>query len=128
MNQQTSKAQGAIQKQSASVTLVQAIGLLREEKNSINQELAALPAVQWLEARGRDLANREQELHITIDVLGRMFQERAVGNAADACDAALAAKAKQEDVRSNSPLLDELDVLQPDAVTNDELYQKEVEA
>ena len=87
MNQQTSKAQGAIQKQSASVTLVQAIGLLREEKNSINQELAALPAVQWLEARGRDLANREQELHITIDVLGRMFQERAVGNAADACDA-----------------------------------------
>ena len=87
MNQQTSKAQGAIQKQSASVTLVQAIGLLREEKNSINQELAALPAVQWLEARGRDLANREQELHITIDVLGRMFQERAVGNAADVCDA-----------------------------------------
>ena len=88
MNQQNSKAQGAIQKQSASVTLVQAIGLLREEKDSINQELAALPAVQWLEARGRDLANREQELHITIDVLGRMFQERAVGNAADACDAA----------------------------------------
>lgn len=88
MNQQTSKAQGAIQKQSASVTLVQAIGLLREEKNSINQELAALPAVQWLEARGRELANREQELHITIDVLGRMFQGRAVGNAADACDAA----------------------------------------
>ena len=87
MNNQTSAAQGAIQKQGASVTLVQAIGLLREEKNSINQELAALPAVQWLEARGRELANREQELHITIDVLGRMFQGRAVGNAADACDA-----------------------------------------
>lgn len=88
MNNQTSAAQGAIQKQGASVTLVQAIGLLREEKHSINQELAALPAVQWLEARGRELANREQELHITIDVLGRMFQGRAVGNAADACDAA----------------------------------------
>ena len=87
MNNQTSAAQGAIQKQGASVTLVQAIGLLREEKHSINQELAALPAVQWLEARGRELANREQELHITIDVLGRMFQGRAVGNAADACDA-----------------------------------------
>ncbi len=87
MNQQTSKAQVAIQKQSASVTLVQAIGLLREEKNSINQELAALPAAQWLEARGRELGNREQELHITIDVLGRMFQERAVGNAADVRDA-----------------------------------------
>ena len=76
MNQQTSKAQGAIQKQSASVTLVQAIGLLREEKNSINQELAALPAVQWLEARGRELGNREQELHITIDVLGRIESPR----------------------------------------------------
>ena len=87
MNNQTSAAQGAIQKQGASVTLVQAIGLLREEKHSINQELAALPAVQWLEARGRELGNREQELHITIDVLGRMFQERAVGNAADVCDA-----------------------------------------
>ena len=87
MNNQTSAAQGAIQKQGASVTLVQAIGLLRQEKHSINQELAALPAVQWLEARGRELANREQELHITIDVLGRMFQGRAVGNAADACDA-----------------------------------------
>lgn len=73
MNQQTSKAQGAIQKQSASVTLVQAIGLLREEKNSINQELAALPAAQWLEPHGQQLANREQELHITIDVLERMF-------------------------------------------------------
>lgn len=49
---------------------------------------SAQPAAQGLEARGRDLANREQELHITIDVLGRMFQGRAVGNAADACDAA----------------------------------------
>lgn len=73
MNNQTSAAQGAIQKQSASVTLVQAIGLLREEKNSINQELAALPAAQWLEPHGQQLANREQELHITIDVLERMF-------------------------------------------------------
>ena len=41
MNNQTSAAQGAIQKQGASVTLVQAIGLLREEKHSITQELAA---------------------------------------------------------------------------------------
>ena len=60
-----------------------------------------------------------------------MTPENVILNGEDldeAIDAAIAAKAKQEDVRSNSPLLDELDVLQPDAVTNDELYQKEVEA
>ena len=71
MNQNICTAPAAIKKNSP-VTLAQAISLLHEEHRSINKELAALPATQWIEPHGQKLANREQELHITIDVLGRM--------------------------------------------------------
>lgn len=56
------------------ITLSKAISTLREEKNRINAELSRLPAEQWLSKRGRELANREQELHITLGVLNRMME------------------------------------------------------
>lgn len=56
------------------ITLHQTINTLREEKASINAELSRLPAEQWLSKRGRELANREQELHITLGVLQRMVE------------------------------------------------------
>lgn len=56
------------------VTLSKAISTLREEKNRINAALGQLPAEQWLSKHGRELANREQELHITLVVLNRMME------------------------------------------------------
>ena len=56
------------------ITLHQTINTLREEKASINSELSRLPAEQWLSKRGRELANREQELHITLGVLQRVVE------------------------------------------------------
>lgn len=56
------------------VTLSNVISILHEEKNGINAELSRLPAEQWLSKRGRELANREQELHITLGVLQRVVE------------------------------------------------------
>ena len=36
-----------------------------------------MPPDAWLKVRGRALANREQELHITLDVLQRLTQQPA---------------------------------------------------
>lgn len=71
MNQSVCAAPAAIKKDSP-LTLAQAIGLLREEHTRINKEMAALPAAQWLEPHGQQLANREQELHTTLNVLQRL--------------------------------------------------------
>lgn len=50
---------------------------LRAEKALVTAELSTMPPDAWLNVRGRALANREQELHTTLDVLQRMTQQPA---------------------------------------------------
>lgn len=55
-------------------TLAQILQRLKAEMAMVTAELSAMPADAWLNVRGRALANREQELHTTLDVLQRMTQ------------------------------------------------------
>lgn len=55
-------------------SLAQVIKRLKAEAAMVNAELQTMPPDAWLNVRGRNLANREQELHITLDVLQRMTQ------------------------------------------------------
>lgn len=55
-------------------SLAQVIKRLKAEVAMVNAELQTMPPDAWLNVRGRNLANREQELHITLDVLQRMTQ------------------------------------------------------
>ena len=59
------------------LTLPAVIQRLTTEQAQVSAELSRMPADAWLNARGRALANREQELHITLDVLQRLTQQPA---------------------------------------------------
>lgn len=53
-------------------TLEQVIKRLKAEKAMVEAALNRMPADVWFNVRGRELMNREQELHITLGVLERL--------------------------------------------------------
>lgn len=66
---QTMQAQTAIKTACTAPTLPYLINYLAKEKQTITAELEQMPPDAWLNVRGRALANREQELHVTLTVL-----------------------------------------------------------
>ncbi|MDR2325089.1 MAG: hypothetical protein LBE51_06745 [Acidovorax sp.] len=62
-------AQDAIKNDCAARILPYVIKYLEKEKAAVTAELETMAVDAWLNARGRALANREQELHITLTVL-----------------------------------------------------------
>lgn len=71
------QATAAIKTECQAPTLPAVIQRLAAEQALVTAELATLPPDAWLNVRGRALANREQELHITLDVLQRLTQQPA---------------------------------------------------
>lgn len=63
------QAQPAIKNECKAPTLPYLIKYFQEEKSVIETELGLMPPDAWLNVRGRALANREQELHVTLNVL-----------------------------------------------------------
>lgn len=63
------QAQPAIKTECCAVTLPYLIKYLEKEKATVEAELGRLPADCWFNVHGRTLANREQELHVTLTVL-----------------------------------------------------------
>lgn len=63
------QAQEAIKNECKAPTLPYLIKYFQEEKSAIETELGLMPPDAWLNVRGRALANREQELHVTLNVL-----------------------------------------------------------
>ena len=71
------QATTAIKTECQAPTLPTVIQRLAAEHTQVATELATMPPDAWLNVRGRALANREQELHITLDVLQRLAQQPA---------------------------------------------------
>ncbi len=63
------QAQQAIKNECKAPTLPYLIKYFQKEKSAIEAELGLMPPDAWLNVRGRALANREQELHVTLTVL-----------------------------------------------------------
>jgi uncharacterized membrane protein YcgQ (UPF0703/DUF1980 family) len=75
MNTKTQKVPSAIKNECTAPNYMQVIKRLKAEKALVTTELSTMTPDAWLNVRGRALANREQELHITLDVLARMAQQ-----------------------------------------------------
>lgn len=75
MKTQQRQAQPAIKSECAAPNYMQVVKHLQAEKALVTAELSTMTPDAWLNVRGRALANREQELHITLDVLARMAQQ-----------------------------------------------------
>lgn len=75
MNTQQQQAQPAIKSVCSAPTLPTVIQRLAAEKALIDAELQTMAPDAWLNARGRKLINREQELHTTLIVLAHMAQQ-----------------------------------------------------
>lgn len=75
MKTQQTQAQPAIKSECAAPNYMQVVKRLQAEKALVTAELSVMPPDAWLNVHGRALANREQELHITLDVLARMTQQ-----------------------------------------------------
>lgn len=69
MKTQQKQALSAIKNECNPMTLPCILQRLRREKTLVEAELAQMPPDAWLNVRGRALANREQELYITLQVL-----------------------------------------------------------
>lgn len=65
--------QTAIKTECIAPTLPYLIKYFQKEKSAIEVELEQMPPDAWLNVRGRALANREQELHITLTVLQELI-------------------------------------------------------
>lgn len=63
------QAQQAVKNECKAPTLPHLIKYFQKEKSAIEAELQRMPADAWFNVRGRALANREQELHVTLTVL-----------------------------------------------------------
>lgn len=63
------QSQTAIKTECRAPTLPYLIQHFKKEKSAIEAELELMPPDAWLNVRGRALANREQELHVTLTVL-----------------------------------------------------------
>lgn len=63
------QAQQAIKNECKAPTLPYLIKYFQKEKSAIEAELGLMAPDAWLNVRGRALANREQELHVTLTVL-----------------------------------------------------------
>lgn len=57
------------QSKCSALTLPEILSLLTDEKQQVTDELNTMPPDAWLNVRSRELANREQELHTTLNVL-----------------------------------------------------------
>lgn len=75
MHQQSTQAQAAIKSDCTAPTLNYLIKYLTKEQIQIASELNAMEPDAWLNARGRALANREQELNTTLTVLRGLCQQ-----------------------------------------------------
>lgn len=75
MKTQETQAQPAIKSECAAPSYMQVVKRLQAEKALVTAELSVMPPDAWLNVHGRALVNREQELHITLDVLTRMTQQ-----------------------------------------------------
>lgn len=69
MQTQRQHAPAAIKVECQSPTLTYVMKYLVKEQTEIAAELETMEPDAWLNARGRALANREQELHTTLAVL-----------------------------------------------------------
>lgn len=74
MNTKQQQAQPAIKNECAAPNYMQVVKRLQAEKALVTAELSTMTPDAWLNVHGRALANREQELHTTLDVLTRMTQ------------------------------------------------------
>lgn len=72
MQRLTNQALHAIKSECHMPTLEQVIKRLKAEKAMVEAELNRMPADSWFNVRGRELMNREQELHVTLGVLERL--------------------------------------------------------
>ncbi|MEZ2739132.1 MULTISPECIES: hypothetical protein [Comamonas] len=72
MQTQQVQAQAAMKNECQALTLPAVIQRLTTEQAQVSAELSRMPADAWLNARGRALANREQELFTTLTVLRDM--------------------------------------------------------
>ena len=74
METQQTQALTAIKNEDQPMTLPCILQRLRREKALVEAELGQMPPDAWLNVRGRLLANREQELYITLQVLEGLAQ------------------------------------------------------
>lgn len=74
MKTQQTQALTAIKNENRSMTLPCILQRLRREKALVEAELGQMPPDAWFNVRGRALANREQELYITLQVLEGLAQ------------------------------------------------------
>lgn len=63
------QAQTAIKNECKAPSLPCLIKYFQKEKSTIEAELNRMPADAWFNVRARQLMNREQELHTTLNVL-----------------------------------------------------------
>jgi len=63
------QAQQATNNECKAPTLPYLIKYFQKEKSAIEVELQRMPADTWFNVRARELMNREQELHSTLNVL-----------------------------------------------------------
>ena len=75
MQNHHSSAQAAIKTECTAPALPYVIKYLAKERSQIAAELNAMAPDAWLNARGRALANREQDLHTTLAVLRGLGQQ-----------------------------------------------------
>lgn len=75
MQTQSTCAPAAIKAECTAPTLPYLIKFLTKEQIQIASELNAMEPDAWLNARGRALTNREQELHTTLSVLRGLGQQ-----------------------------------------------------
>ena len=72
MQTQVDHAQAAHKFECHMPNLKQVIERLAAEKDLVSSALGCMPYEKWPSTRCRELCNREQELHTTLDVLRRM--------------------------------------------------------
>ena len=77
MKTMNTQAPAAIKNECCALTLPAVIQQLAAEQTKVAAELGRLPADAWLSNHGRALANREQELFTTLNVLRDMTQANA---------------------------------------------------
>lgn len=63
------QAQQVIKNECKAPTLPYLIKYFQKEKSAIEVELQRMPADAWFNVRARELMNREQELHTTLNIL-----------------------------------------------------------
>lgn len=75
MQMQCTQAVAAIKTECAAITLPKLIQRLTAECEQVAAEVNAMEPDAWLNARGRALLNREQELNTTLVVLWGLTQQ-----------------------------------------------------